>query len=150
MKKLLSVAALTLLAAAPLSAQGINGEWITEFDRMLRNEGGVVSTSEKVRAKMTLAQKGDSVTGTWQLVGGAPAGAAPRELKGMISGSKVALQTRFQATVNINGETEQRTLTMLYEFAISGDKLEGTMLTKSGDMDMPARPFSAWRETAKQ
>lgn len=150
MKKLLSLAALALLSAAPLSAQGINGEWITEFDRMMRNDGGSVSTSDKARAKMTLTQKGDSVTGTWQLVGDAPAGAKPRELKGTIAGNKVALQAQFQATINRNGETEERTLTMLYDFAISGDKLEGTMQTKSDDMGMPARPFSAWRETARK
>ena len=33
MKKLLSLAALSLLAAAPLAAQGIAGTWVTEFDR---------------------------------------------------------------------------------------------------------------------
>lgn len=152
MKKLLSLAALSLLAAAPLSAQGIAGSWLTEFDRMIRNEGGSVSTGEKTRAKMSLVQNGDSVTGTWEIVDNLPnRTAAPRPLKGVVAGNKVKLTAEFTATVNRNGEQEERKMTVLYDLAINGDKLEGTMTTKSGDMEMPARPFSAWRDgTAKK
>jgi hypothetical protein len=148
MKKLLSLAALSLLAAAPLSAQGVSGDWITEFDRMIRNEGGTVSSGEKTRAKMSLVQKGDSVTGTWQVVD-APAGVAPRPLKGTISGGKVHLTAEFMATVNRNGEEEQRKITVLYDLTLNGDRLEGTMQNRSGDMDMPPRPFAAWRDSKK-
>ena len=147
MKKLLSVAALALVAAAPLSAQGITGTWITEFDRMVRNEGGTVTTGDKARAKMTLVQNGDSVTGTWQAVGDGATAAPARQLKGMIAGNKVALQAEFKATMNVNGEVEERTLTMLFDLTLEGDKLEGTMANRSGDRQMPPRPVSARRET---
>lgn len=147
MKKLLALAALSLLSASPLSAQGIAGNWITEFDRMIRNEGGTVSTAEKTRAKMSLVQNGDSITGTWEVVDNLPnRTAAPRPLKGTIAGNKVQLQAEFMATVNRNGEQEERKMLVVYDLTMSGDKLEGTMQTKSGDMEMPARPFSAWRD----
>ena len=152
MKKLLSLAALSLLTAAPLSAQGIAGNWITEFDRMVRNEGGTVSSGEKTRAKMSLVQKGDSVTGTWEVVDNLPnRTATPRQLKGTITGNKLQLSAEFTATVNRNGEVEERKMTMLYDLTLNGDKLEGTMQNRSGDMETPARPFSAWRDApAKQ
>ena len=137
----------TLLAASPLAAQGINGSWITEFERTMRNENGVVSSGDKARAKMTLQQKGDSVTGTWELVSESSRPAAPRQLRGTIAGNKVQLTSEFDATINIDGARSTRKLTMLYDFTLNGDKLEGTMTNKSGDTDMPARPFSAWRET---
>jgi hypothetical protein len=147
MKKLLSLAALSLLSAAPLAAQGVAGNWLTEFDRMIRNEGGAVSTGEKTRVKMSLVQTGDSVTGTWEAVGDLPnRTATSRPLKGTVSGNKVMLTAEFTATVNRNGEQAERRMMIVYDLALNGDKLEGTMTTRSGDMDMPARPFSAWRE----
>ena len=144
MKKLLSLAALALISAAPLSAQSLDGAWITEFDRQIRNEGGSVSTTDKAKAKMVLKQTGDSVTGTWEIMD-AQYTAPPRQLKGTINGNKATLQAEFTATVNVNGEREQRTITMLYEFTVAGDKLEGTMKNKSATMEMPARPFTAIR-----
>ncbi len=149
MKKLFSLAAFSLLAAAPLSAQGIAGNWLTEFDRMIRNEGGSVSSGEKTRARMSLVQNGDSVTGTWQVLDTAPnTTSTPRQLKGTIAGNKVQLQAEFMATVNRGGASEERKVTVLYDLTLAGDKLEGTMKNKSGEMEMPARPFSAWRDGA--
>jgi hypothetical protein len=140
-------AILAFIVSSPLQAQGINGTWITEFERMMRNQEGNVSGGDKTKAKMVLKQKGDSVTGTWQLVD-APAGApaTPRQLRGTISGNKIALATEFDATVNINGEQSTRKISVTYDFTIDGDKLEGTMTNRSGDMNMPPRPFSAWRD----
>lgn len=140
-------ALLAFVVASPLEAQGINGTWITEFERMMRNQDGVVSGGEKAKAKIVLQQKGDSVTGTWQLLD-PPAGATvtPRQLRGTISGNKVALTTEFDATVNINGEQSTRKISVVYDFTVDGDKLVGTMTNRSGDMDMPPRPFSAWRD----
>ena len=146
MLRYLALGGLTLVAAAPLTAQGIDGTWITEFERMMRNEGGSVTTGEKVRAKMVLQRKGDSVTGTWQVAAAEAAPAAPRQLRGTIAGNKVALTTEFEAAVNINGERSIRKLTVVYDFTIDGDKLEGTVTNRSGATDMPPRPFSAWRD----
>jgi hypothetical protein len=147
----LPLAAFALLVAVPLSAQSIDGTWITEFDRMMRNEGGTVTTGEKSRARVTLVQKGDSVTGTWLALGNTRGGTpTPRQLSGTIAGGKVSLQTQFDATVNINGEQSTRTITVLYDFALKGERLEGTITNRSGDMDMPPLPFSAWREPAEK
>ena len=146
MLRLLGLAIVTMLAASPLAAQGINGSWITEFERSIRNQDGVVSAGDKARAKIVLQQKGDSVTGTWQLLEAANAPATPRQLRGTIAGNKVSLTTEFEATVRMNGEESTRKIGVLYEFTVNGDKLEGTATSKSGDSAMPPRPFSAWRE----
>jgi hypothetical protein len=96
---------------------------------------------------MTLEQKGDSVTGTWQVMADAASPApSPRPLKGVVAGNKVKLVAEFQATVNRNGEQETRTITVIYDLALNGDTLEGTMTNRAGDMDMPPRPFTATRE----
>lgn len=143
----LAVVSLVATAASPLAAQGITGRWITEFERMMRNENGAVSTGEKAKARLVLAQKGDSVTGTWELLDApaAPA-AAPRQLRGTISGNKVSLQAHAEARRNINGEESVHRVTIVYDFTVDGDKLSGTTTTKSVDMEMPARPFTAVRE----
>ena len=117
---------------------------------MMRNENGNVTTGEKAKARLALAQKGDSVTGTWELLDAsmAPGGraAAPRQLRGTIAGNKVSLTTEFEARRSVNGEESVQKLTVVYDFTVAGDKLEGTMTTKGPDMEMPARPFSASRE----
>jgi hypothetical protein len=143
----ITFALVALLTASPLAAQGINGTWITEFERTVRNENGVVSAGDKARAKMTLQQKGDSVTGTWEIVSDGSRPATPRQLRGTIAGNKVSLTSEFEATVNIDGARSTRKVTLLYDFTVNGDKLEGTATNKSAEMDIPPRPFSAWRET---
>jgi hypothetical protein len=146
----LAVASLTAVAAFPLDAQGVAGRWIAEFDRMMRNENGSVSTGEKARLRLVLEQRGDSVTGTLLPVDGAagPGGSAapPRQLRGTISGNKVALSSEAEMRRNMNGEESVQRVTMVYDLTLDGDKLDGTMVAKSPDRDMPARPFSARRE----
>jgi hypothetical protein len=148
----LALVCLLAVATSPLAAQGVTGRWITEFDRMMRNENGNITTGAKARARLVLEQKGDSVTGTWELLDAAPApsgrAAAPRQLRGTISGNKVSLSTEIEARRNINGEESVSRLTVVYDFTVSGDTLEGTMTMKAADMQMPARPFSARRETS--
>jgi hypothetical protein len=147
----LAIASLFATVSSPLAAQGVTGRWITEIERMVRNENGNVSTGEKTKARLVLEQRGDSVTGTWEPLDAAasPGGraAAPRQLRGTISGNKVSLSTQVEARRNINGEESVRTMTIVYDFTVDGDKLQGTTTLKGSDMEMPARPFSAWRET---
>jgi len=148
MMRPVTLAFLTLLAAAPLAAQeaGITGTWITEFDRVVRNEGGVVTTGDKARARLVLQQKGDSVTGTWEMLNPGNVQRPPRQLRGTISGNKVTLTSEFEARINRNGEESARTITMVYELTVNGNKLEGTMTDRSPDTGMPRRPFTATRE----
>ena len=149
MVRSIAVFGLALAVAAPAQAQAIEGAWITEFDRMMRNEGGTVSTGDKTRAKMSLQRKGDSVTGTWEVISPSSTPAVARQLRGTIAGNKVSLTTQFEARVNLNGEESARKITVVYDLTLNGDKLEGTMTNKGPNGDMPARPFSAWRETSK-
>jgi hypothetical protein len=137
-----------LFAAPPLAAQGagVTGTWITEFDRMMRNENGSVTTGEKTRARLVLEQSGDSVAGTLQILGDGGTPPPPRQLRGTIAGDRVKLTAQFDARVNRNGEESTRTITVVYDLTVKGDTLEGTMTNRSGDMDMPPRPFTATRE----
>ena len=147
MKRTSLLAVGALLAAAPLAAQDINGTWFTEFERSVRNQDGVVSAGEKSRAKITLQQKGDSLFGPFELVPPAGQPVPPaRQLRGAIKDGKGTLMSEFEARRNINGEESAVKVTVVYDFALSAGKLEGTSTTKTPDMDMPPRPFSAWRE----
>lgn len=146
----LAIVSLLTVATSPLGAQGVSGRWIAEFDRTVRNENGNVTTGDKAKARLVLQQRGDSVSGTLQLVD-SPAGAggrAPtmRQLRGTIAGNKVALQTEAEARRNVNGEESVHKVTVLYDLTLDGDKLHGTTKARSSDMEMPARPFSARRE----
>lgn len=147
MKRMSLLAAVALVAAAPLAAQDINGTWFTEFERAIRNNDGVVSGGEKTKAKITLQQKGDSLFGTLELVPAAGQPTPPaRQLRGIVKGGKGTLLSEFEARRNINGEESAVKVTVVYDFSVSPDKLEGTSTTRASDMDMPPRPFSAWRE----
>ena len=136
--------------ASPLAAQGVNGRWIAEFDRSVRSENGDVTSGDKVKARLLLQQKGDSVTGTLQLVDPpvGPDGRAPaiRQLRGTISGSKLSLQTEAEARRSINGEESVHKVTVVYDLTLNADKLDGTMMAKAANITMPARPFTARRE----
>jgi hypothetical protein len=148
LNRVLAMATLLTVASSPLAAQGITGRWITEFERTIRNENGAVSAGEKTKARLVLAQRGDSVTGTLESLEVPEGGRArpPRQLRGKISGNKASLSAEFEARRNINGEESATKVTVVYDFTINGDRLEGTMTTKSAEMDMPPRPFTAVRE----
>lgn len=147
MKRMSVLAAIALLAAAPLSAQSLNGTWFTEFERQIRNQDGEVTAGEKTKAKITLQQKGDSVFGTFEIVPAAGQPAAPaRQLRGSVKGGKGTIVSEFEARRNINGDEETVKLVTTYNFTITENKLEGTTTTKAPDMEIPPRPFSAWRE----
>ena len=136
--------------ASPLAAQRVNGNWIAEFDRTVRSENGDVTSGDKAKARLVLQQKGDSVTGTLQLVdpAGGPGGRAPtvRQLRGVIAGNKVSLQSEAEARRSMNGEESVHKVIVIYDLILDADKLDGTMVAKSANMTMPSRPFSTARE----
>jgi hypothetical protein len=146
----LTIASVFAAVATPLSAQGLNGQWIAEFDRSIRSGNGDVTSGDKAKARLVLHQKGDSVTGTLQLVDPpvGPDGRAPttRQLRGTIAGTKVSLQTEAEARRSVNGEESVHKVTVIYDLTLDADKLDGTMTAKSADVTMPSRPFSARRE----
>jgi hypothetical protein len=146
----LATASLFAVAASPLGAQSVAGRWLAEFDRSVRNQNGVVSTGDKAQARLVLEQRGDSVTGTLEMLTPAtnPAGAAatPRPIRGTVSGNKVSLASEAEVRRNMNGEESVQKVTIVYDLTFDGDTLEGTMAPRMPGMDMPGRPFSARRE----
>ena len=146
----LTITSIFTAVASPLAAQGISGKWIAEFDRTIRSENGAVTTADKGKARLVLHQKGDSVTGTFQVVDPpvGPDGRATtvRPLRGMISGNKVSLQTEAEARRSVNGEESVHKVTVVYDLILDADKLDGTTVAKSANMTTPARPFTARRE----
>ena len=146
----LTIASIFTAVAFPLAAQGISGKWIAEFDRTVRSENGDVTTADKGKARLVLHQKGDSVTGTFQVVD-PPVGpdgrpTTVRPLRGRIAGNKVSLQSEAEARRSVNGEESVHKVTVIYDLVLDADKLDGTMVANSPNMTMPARPFSARRE----
>ena len=145
----LAIASL-LAVAPPLGAQSVTGRWIAEFDRTVRNENGSVSTGDKAKARLVLEQRGDSVTGTLELVdpptGPGGRAAPPRQLRGTISGNKVSLASEAEVRRNMNGEESVQRVTMVYDLTLDGDTLQGTIVPRTAEREMPARPFSARRE----
>jgi hypothetical protein len=67
-------------------------------------------------------------------------------VRGTMAGNKGTLTSEFTATANINGQEFPRQMKIVYEFTVDGDKLEGTMTTRTPEETLPVRPFSAWRE----
>ena len=155
MKMLVGALAAALLlsaAASPLGAQAITGRWIAEFDRMVRNEGGNVSTGERAKVRLVLEQRGDSLTGTLEPIDPAsgPGGraVAPRALRGTIAGNKVSLASEAEVRRSFNGEESVQRVTIIYDLVVDGDALEGTMIARGPDMETPPRRFTARREKA--
>jgi hypothetical protein len=146
----LATASLFIVATSPLRAQGVTGRWMAEFERTVRNENGNVSGGEKTKARLVLDQKGDSVTGTLQLVdppiGPGGHAAPPRQLRGTISGNKLSLSSEAEARINVNGEESVRRVMVVYDLTLDGDTLEGTTGARGPDGEILARPFSARRE----
>ena len=151
-KKMATITTLLAGVAASATAQesGLSGKWITEFDRGVRNNNGEVSsTGEKAKARLTLVQNGDSITGTWELVSPRPpnGGPPPRQLRGTISGGQGTLVSEGMMRVNKDGAVSSLKMKTTYLFAAKGDELSGTMqMNVEEDGDLPIRPFSARRE----
>ena len=139
-----------IAASAAAQGSGLSGKWITEFERGMRNNNGAMATTgEKAKARLTLVQVGDSVTGTWELISPLPpnGGPPPRQLRGTIAGGTVSLVTEGMVRVNRNGEVSELKMKTTYAFTSKGDELSGTMqVNVEEDGDLPVRPFSAWRE----
>lgn len=149
----LALAALALALPNGASAQRpspVAGTWIAEFVRGVRIANGQEEAVEKGKARVTLEQHGDSVTGTWVTIDPLPAGGPkPRALRGTIANGTVRLVSDpFEATMNQNGAESKVKITTTYEFTVAGDAVTGTMRSTSADgaVTMDPRPFNAARE----
>ena len=143
-------AAILLCASATADAQTVAGRWIIDFNRSIRNENGVVTEGDPARARMTLEQHGDSVTGTWALISPVEDPMpAPRGLRGTIANGEVHLVSDpFSARVRDESGEREIKVRATYVFRLDGDVLRGTQLTRPEGVEdgPPARPFLAKRE----
>lgn len=148
---LVALAAVVGLPVGGVEAQeaGIVGTWVVEYPARVTNLNGVESV-EMGRARMTLVQRGDSVTGRWLALDASPADGASREreLRGTARGTHVSLASEGKAVVNTNGEERSVPLTVTLELAVEGDTLSGTQVASSPDwpMSAPPRPVKGTRE----
>jgi len=138
------------LAPATGVAQGSPvGDWVTEY---YRTTGGHGSDGEAqlIRARLTIAQRGDSLVGQWQdlVASGAPV-PRPRGLRGVVrNGAVILLADSVRATIRRHLGAEQVIqLVSTYELAVRGDSLVGTQRMRSTDgaLDNPPRRFTAVR-----
>jgi hypothetical protein len=141
-----------LLIAPGARAQGVTGRWNVEFDsRMAMSPGGEPVVEDRAKARLTLEQHGDSISGSWLMTSPPPAGRpAPtqRQVRGIISGKTIRFTTGpTEATINRNGEESKVQVITDYEATIDGDKLAGTMTSHAvdGSMGNLARKFDGAR-----
>jgi len=147
----LALAGLALgLAPATGAAQGSPvGAWVTEYYRTAGGHGGE-GEAEPSRARLTLAQRGDSLVGQWQdlVAAGAPV-PRPRGLRGVVRNGAVTLVAdSVRATIRQHVGAEQVIqMVITYELAVRGDSLVGTQRMRSTDgrIDNPPRRFTAVR-----
>lgn len=147
-----AVAVLVLTGPRLMVAQSpVAGTWIAEFDVGIRIQNGVESSAGKGHARVTLAVKGDSVSGIWQNLGlnGAPSG-DPRPIRGAVAGGGVKLETATPREIVMrtpDGETRIQAI-LTYDLTVRSDSLVGTEQWVAVDRSSrgPVRPFAATRE----
>ncbi len=126
------------------------GTWMTEYYRTTGGHGGG-GESELARARLTLAQRGDSVVGQWQdlVATGAPTPRS-RALRGVIRDGALTLVADSVTAVMRQHLGPERRLQMVitYELAVRGDSLVGTQRMRSTDgaINNNPRRFVAVRE----
>jgi hypothetical protein len=131
-----------LLVFAPgAQAQGVTGKWNVEYDMRIRSGMGGDEVEERGKARLTLEQHGDSVTGTWLMTSPAPppgTAAQPlRTIRGTVSGKTVKFSSGpAEATINRNGDITKVQVMTDYEATIDGDTLAGTMTSHALDSAM--------------
>lgn len=143
-----------VLALGPARAEaqaGPGGRWITEYYRAVSSHGQE-GAPELARARLTLAVRGDSISGMWEDLGapGQPL-PAPRGLLGVMRNGQMELTADpVQAIIRQHIGADQRiTMVTTYAVMVRGDSLVGTQQVRStdGKITNNPRPFTAVRET---
>lgn len=142
----LAAAAFAALAVLPasLSAQGAAGRWVIEYVGRMRIENGIQS-GEKVKARLDLAQSGDSVTGTWAPLDGE---GQVVKVRGVLQGNKLVLESDpIDARMVRNGEEEVIRISRTLDLTVDGASLSGELTQEApGRMPRPPRAVTGKRE----
>ena len=140
--------ALLVLATAysPARAQGVAGTYLLDYPARIQVTNGEESV-ELGKARLTLQVKGDSLIGTWLTLDRPDA--KPREIRGTVQGHTAKWTIENEGRISDGGEV--RTVKMITNFSatVTGDKVEGTMQSRSpdaGGMTAPERKFSGVRQ----
>jgi len=138
--RLAIVLMLALLPSSTLSAThaaNVSGSWkvdATAANGSTWSLGGLSGT-------LTLEQKGDAVTGSWQ-------GRQPKAwaLTGRVTGTDFEFETEVRdIPATRNGEEITVPRRWIFRGTMDGDTLSGSMSLAGGDGDTPTQPFSATR-----
>ena len=137
--------AFVLLPLWVIAAQSptLAGTWAVDVKAASIETGdGARWNMNALTGTLTLAQKGEEVTGTWQ--GRMP---DPWTVTGTIRKNSFELETE---TRNIPAEKDgvKTTITRRWIFrgTMDGDKLSGLFILAGGDGEPPAQPFTAARK----
>ena len=134
---MLAVFALPILAAT--KAANVSGRW--RLDAIAAS--GSTWSLGGLSGTLTLEQKGDAVTGSWQ--GRQP---KPWAVTGRVTGTDFEFETEIRdVPATRNGEETTVPRHWIFRGTADGDTLSGSMsLAGGGDGDPPTQPFSAARQ----
>ena len=145
------VLAIAMLANTGLStvthAQSPAGQWLVDYDRKVSGSDG--AATQRTRARLTLVQTGDSLTGQWQVVSPVRPGDVPRKLTGNVRNGVIQLVgAPVEAIVRRHIFESKVMLTPKYRLSIAGDSITGMMIAMSedGSIKAPAVVFEGTRE----
>jgi len=135
----------TALASAPQGALAqsphpLVGTWNIEYERGRRVENGE-TTSIMGTARLTIEQQGDSLVATFES-GARPDGtkAPPSRVAARATSPEVVFTQAQTATLTINGERQERSMTLTWSLIADGDTLGGTLRRDLPMMPEPLPP----------
>jgi hypothetical protein len=139
---LLLFASITLPAVT--QAQSLTGKWTARYQVGLVVNGEF--KSDTATAEVVINQKGDSVSGTWQMLN-APQAVPPRVFTGTFVNGHLSLTAETEARIRRNDDEETVKMVTRYEADLKNDELSGTMTSKSADgsIESPPRAWTAQR-----
>ena len=146
MRVRLALAAMLAALQLPVfAAQSSNlaGSWAVEVKAAKVQTGdGTNWNLDATSGTLTLEQKGEAVTGTWQ--GQMP---ATWKVTGKMEKGSFELQTETRnLPATRDGEKTTITLSWIFRGSVDGDKLSGVFILSGGQGEPPARPFTAARK----
>jgi len=123
------------------------GDWSIEYERGRQIENGEVTTIMGT-AKVTIVSAADSFVMTFR-AGPRPDGTVPppSTTVGRRSGDAVVFVQKQKATITMNGEAQEREITLTWSLSASGNVLSGTLAREMPAMPepLPATPVKGTR-----
>ena len=137
--------ALMLFQLPVVSAQSpaLTGAWAVEAKAaQVQTDEGVNWNMGPVSGTLTLEQKGDAVTGTWQ--GALP---GPWKVTGKAEKGSFELQTEVRdLPAERDGQKTTVARSWIFRGSVDGDKLSGMLMLSGGERNPPGRPFAGARK----